>query len=144
MEWAKCIKLAGSFLLFRRQRFEIAVDLLLVFRRRLVLDAGSEPILRLLRLQLLRQRRLHPIERRGRLLAHFFPFGEVLLERLGAGRRQGHALTREGEAGAAARKVRIVAAHLIDEISRFLEMARVLVAQPRELGAAWRAATSLP
>src|SRR5262249_8914604 len=128
--------LAASLFLLRRQCLEVTVDLLLVFGRRFVLDASGQAILRLLRLQLFRQRGLDPIEPRRRLLAHVFPFREVLLERLGAGRRQGHALTGEGEAGASAREVRIVAAHLVQKIFGFLEAACVFVAQARQLDAA--------
>src|SRR5262249_33558535 len=121
----------------------IAIDLLLILRRRLVLDARRQTILRLLRLELLRQRRLDPIERGCRLLAHVLPFREVLLEGLGSRRRQGHALAGEGEAGAAASEVRIVAAHFVQQIFGFLEATRVFVAQAREVGAAGGAAARL-
>src|SRR5579871_2372135 len=131
-----------STLLFRN-RLEVIVDLLLICGRRFVVGARREPIFRLLRLQLLRQRGFGVVERLRRLLAQLLPAREVLFERLGAGRREHHALSFVGEAGAAARVGRIVALQLIHQIARFLQLARVLVAQAREVGAA-AAAAALP
>src|SRR5262249_48285827 len=93
---------------------------------------------------LLRQRRFRMIERRRRLLPHLLPSGEVLLERLGAWRRRCHALAFEGEAAAAAGEVRILAAHLVEQILGFFEVAGVFLAQPGEIGAALCTAAASP
>src|SRR5919204_6132873 len=126
-------------LLLLRNRFEVAIHLFLILRRRLVVCAGRKSILCLLLLQLLGQRRLDVLERLRRLTTKVFPFREVLLERFGAWRRQRHALSFEREAGAAARvrlSVRIVALQLIHQLLGFLQPARVLLAKPREVCAA--------
>src|SRR6266851_1968602 len=103
--WVLCFRVfrdrEWSWFFLGRNRFEIAVDLFLVAGRRLVVGAGGKAILRLLGLQLFRERGLDALERLRRLSTHFLPFREILFERFGAGRRQRHAVGRlEGEATA--------------------------------------------
>src|SRR5262249_27638552 len=77
----------------------------------------------------LRDVRRHVVERTRRLRAQRLPAGEVLLERLGAWRREGHPLTFEGESWAAARERGILAPELLDEIARLLQLTRGFLLQ---------------
>src|SRR5262245_30719507 len=79
-------------LLLLRDGLEIVVHLPAILRRRLIVRAGREPILRSLRLELFRQRRLDVLERQGCLPPQVLPLGEVLLE--GFSPRRGDALAR--------------------------------------------------
>ena len=74
------------------------------------------------------QRRLDLIERRADLSFHFLPLREILLERLGAGRRQRHPLPLEREAGSTLCVGGIVAAQLIDQLAHFLNFTIELLA----------------
>src|SRR5262249_8154525 len=109
--------------------------LLLILRRRLVVGAGGEALLRLFGLQLLRDRRLRRLERDGGLALERIPLREVLLERFGAGRGGRHPLPFEREAGAAAARARILLAQLLHQLARLLHGALRFVAQALELGA---------
>src|SRR5262245_52118679 len=125
---------------------EVAVHLLFVSSRRFVVGTRRETFLGLLRLQLLRDRRLHVLERLRRVAAHLFPLGKILLEGFGAWRGQRHGVgrfEREPAAGAA-RVARVVAAHLLHEVLRFLELTSVLIAQLLQVRAGAAAATLLP
>src|SRR4051794_27725443 len=115
---------------------EVAVDLFLVSRRRVVVGAGGKPVFRLLRLDFFRQRRFHGVERLRRLASHVFPLREVLLERFSAGCRQSDAARRleRHATAAAARHARILAAHLIDKCLCLLQLTLVLLAQLIEVG----------
>src|SRR6266851_2820985 len=89
-------------------RFEVGVSLLLIFRRGLILNACRKTILRLLRLQPLRERRFRTIECVGRLTSQLVPFREILLERFGARCRQCHPLPFKSEPDTAAGEARVV------------------------------------
>src|SRR5262249_15913746 len=137
----------NALLLLPRDSFEVAIHLFLIFGRRPVVCACRESILRLLLLELLRQRRLDVLECLRRLTTEIFPASEILLERFGARSREGHPLPLEREAGAASGvrlPVRIVALQLIHQHLGLLQPARVLLAQPCELRAAAASAAGLP
>src|SRR5262249_54813893 len=123
-------------LLLLRDRLEIIVHLPPILGRCGVVGTRGKPILRTLGLQLLGQRRLDGFERLRGLPPQLLPFREILLERLGAWRRDRLArgfLERRAEAGAA-RDRRIVPAHALDEILRLLKLAHVFLAQLRRVG----------
>src|SRR5690349_20828881 len=133
--------------LFLCDGFEIAVDLFLVLGRSLVVDAGSEAVLRLFRLDLLAERRFGALERLRRLPPQVLPSRVVLLEGFGAGRRQRHAalvFEREARAAAGERLAGgILFAQLLEQLPCLVERARVVLAQFREIGAGTAAATLL-
>src|SRR5580704_2040845 len=134
-----------SGFLFSSDRLEVLVDLVPVAGRRFVVGARGEPIVRLLGLQLLRQRGLDVIENLRRLATQLLPFREVLLERFRTGRRYADAGRRlEGEAAtAAAHEARIVAAHLVGERLGLLQLPLVLFAELLEIGPVPAAAAGL-
>src|SRR5215510_12656434 len=109
-------------------RLEVAVDLLFVFRRRVVVGAGRQAILRLFGLKLFRQGCFGLLERLRRLPAEVFPLCEVLLEGFRARRGEHTARTLEGGAPSPACEAGIVAAQLIDELLGFLQAALILLA----------------
>src|SRR5262245_23229220 len=122
---------SGRF--FCRERFEVAVDLLLIIGRRLVLGAGGQPVARLARLQLLRERRFGAFEGFSHLLAQRLPPGKVLLEGLGAWRGQHHALPFEGDPRAALGILLIVAPQLVEQFLRLLKLLRVFLTKLRDI-----------
>src|SRR5438093_10191601 len=121
-----------------RNRLEVTVHLLLVLRRRLVVGAGRQSILRSLGLQLFRERRLDGIERQGCLSPQIVPLRKILFERFGARRRYRHSsrFLECKAAVSAAGERRILATHLVDEILRLAKLPHVLFTQPREVRSA--------
>ena len=101
--------------------------------------------MRLLRLELFRQRRFRQIERLGGLALQILPFREILLERFRSRRRHRHSPALERKPGiAAARECLVFALQTVQEVARLLQAPRVLVAKPCEIGARTAAAALLP